>query len=353
MAYSRGYHSYRGRTPKWRIVLTIVLTAVILAAIAVILLSRNIVYDEDGSPRLELPWQDSAPQEDTPLPEVDLTIEPSQAKHTAVRAVLLPAPLTAPLVDETLAACGDNYSSVAVTLKDGGSVYFDSTAALPGTVAFTEENAAGLDAALAAAKERGGHAVARIACFHDPKAANGDVEGMGLKNTGGYIFYDGNNSQWLDPGKEKARDYLKSIITEAAAKGFTEILLTDVSYPTAGKLDKIDLSNAQSTETVGGDGRTANLAAFLREVRAVLPEGVTLSLELDADTIRAGAAVNTGGQALTELAPLVDRIYAPATAEETSALAEAVSTASERCGFVPELTAAAEPLPESCLLLAQ
>lgn len=46
-------------------------------------------------------------------------------------------------------------------------------------------------------------AAARIACFHDPKAANADVEGMGLKNTGGYIFYDGNNSQWLDPAMKR------------------------------------------------------------------------------------------------------------------------------------------------------
>ncbi len=41
-----------------------------------------------------------------------------------------------------------------------------------------------------------------MSCFLDPiAAARADVEGMGLKNTGGYIFYDGNNGNWLDPSK--------------------------------------------------------------------------------------------------------------------------------------------------------
>ena len=33
---------------------------------------------------------------------------------------------------------------------------------------------------------------------------------MGIfnKNTGGFIFYDGNNLNWLDPGKPAARQYL-------------------------------------------------------------------------------------------------------------------------------------------------
>ena len=39
---------------------------------------------------------------------------------------------------------------------------------------------------------------------------------MGLKNTGGYIFYDGNNSQGLDPAKPAAREYLCGLAKEAA-----------------------------------------------------------------------------------------------------------------------------------------
>ena len=64
MAYERGYRSYRGRPSRGRIVLTVLLVVVIAAAIAVMLLSRNIVYDETGTPHLELPWQEeTAPAE--------------------------------------------------------------------------------------------------------------------------------------------------------------------------------------------------------------------------------------------------------------------------------------------------
>ena len=52
MAYSRGYNSYRGRTPKWRIALMALLVVVILAAVAVMALSRFIVYDEEGTPQM-------------------------------------------------------------------------------------------------------------------------------------------------------------------------------------------------------------------------------------------------------------------------------------------------------------
>ena len=175
------------------------------------------------------------------------------------------------------------------------------------------------------------------------------MDGMGLKNTGGYIFYDGNNSQWLDPGKAVARDYVCGIAREAAELGFDELILTDVSYPTAGKLDKIDLSNAQPGED-GTDGRQLVLARFLREVRSALPEGVILSLELPSETVRAGYDTDAG-QALSALAPLVDRVYVRTTAAEVPALETAVKAASPECGFVPELTERPAETVENWLII--
>ena len=204
-------------------------------------------------------------------------------------------------------------------------------------------------AALAELTGGGDHTAAKISCFHDPKAANADVDGMGLKNTGGYIFYDGNNNQWLDPGKAVARDYVCGIAREAAELGFDELILTDVSYPTAGKLDKIDLSNAQPGED-GTDGRQLVLARFLREVRSALPEGVILSLELPSETVRAGYDTDAG-QALSTLAPLVDRVYVRTTAADVPALETAVKAASPECGFVPELTERPAETVENWLII--
>ena len=43
-------------------------------------------------------------------------------------------------------------------------------------------------AALAEGTESSYHSIGRMSCFLDPIAARADVEGLGLKNTGGYIF---------------------------------------------------------------------------------------------------------------------------------------------------------------------
>ena len=302
MAFSgtRGYSSYRGRGSKWKILLAILLILVILGSVGFILAREHMSYGTDGKLHFDPPWakSDASAGEDAPSGEVIIQ-EPERS-----------------------------------TADDTGAVYFDSAAALAGTVSTADTTAA----ALAELTGGGDHTAAKISCFHDPKAANADVDGMGLKNTGGYIFYDGNNSQWLDPGKAVARDYVCGIAREAAELGFDELILTDVSYPTAGKLDKIDLSNAQPGED-GTDGR-----------QLVLPEGAILSLELPSETVRAGYDTDAG-QALSTLAPLVDRVYVRTTAAEIPALETAVKAASPECGFVPELTERSAETVENWLII--
>ena len=336
MAYSRGYNSYRGRTPKWRIALMALLVVVILAAVAVMALSRFIVYDEEGTPQMELPWQEEPavePAEEISEPPLDLTIE-EPVKPRVLRGFCTPVPLTRESWSDSSDRAKESFdcNAAAVTLKDAaGNVYFNSTAALPGTVQLQEETDAALAEVVAYCQSTEGHSIARLSCFHDPKAANRDVENMGLKNTGGYIFYDGNNSQWLDPAKPAAREYLCGLAKEAAELGFDEILLTDVSYPTVGKLNKIDYGEGEK----GG-----HLADFLEEMRAALaPYGVMLSIEVPKAVISQGADENAG-LLLADIAPKVDRIYAPADAAEVPALAQAVSTASQFAEFVPELAEA-------------
>ena len=336
MAYSRGYNSYRGRTPKWRIALMALLVVVILAAVAVMALSRFIVYDEEGTPQMELPWQEEPavePAEEISEPPLDLTIE-EPVKPRVLRGFCTPVPLTRESWSDSNDRAKESFdcNAAAVTLKDAaGNVYFNSTTALPGTVQLQEETDAALAEVVAYCQSTEGHSIARLSCFHDPKAANRDVENMGLKNTGGYIFYDGNNSQWLDPAKPAAREYLCGLAKEAAELGFDEILLTDVSYPTVGKLNKIDYGEGEK----GG-----HLADFLEEMRAALaPYGVMLSIEVPKAVISQGADENAG-LLLADIAPKVDRIYAPADAAEVPALAQDVSTASQFAEFVPALAEA-------------
>ena len=351
MAYARGYHSYRGRTPRGRIVLMVLLVIVIVAAVAVMLLSRNIVYDETGTPHLELPWQEEAPlaEEEVPENSLEITVQELEGLQPVRAFSLGETPLTQAIWGEaySISQMPQNaeqaYNAVAVTMKgSGGTVYFDSATAVAGSVSLGEDTTEAISL-MNGAGTGYDSTIARLSCFHDPKAANWDVEGMGLKNTGGYIFYDGNNSQWLDPAKPAAREYLCGLAKELAELGFDEILLTDVSYPTVGKLDKIDYGEGE---------KSANLTAFLKEMREALePYGVALSMEVPETVISQGID-DDAGLLLAAIAPQVDRIYAVTTAEKAPALAEAVSNAHESTQFVPELTDA-DPALDSFLIFGQ
>lgn len=342
MTRSRGYHSYRGRTPKWKVVLAIVLVLVILGAVGFMVLQEHIVYDGTGTPHLRLPQQETEdtgtpPEEEEP---VEVVIQEPEGPRE-IHAFSLPAQaLTQQTVEAALAQPQAECNAVAVTLKDSaGLVYFDAAGAVSGTVRTEADTTAALEALTG---QEDLYTVARISCFHDPKAANAEVESMGLKNTGGYIFYDGNNSQWLDPAKPAARQYLCALAEELAKLGFDEILLTDVSYPTEGKLDKI---------AYGDTPRAENLAAFLDEMAAILePYDVTLSVELPAQVITQGSD-DAAGLSLTDIVQRADRIYAAAAPADATVLSEQVKAAGEDTDFAVVLTAADTPPQEGSWLL--
>ena len=349
MAGPRGYHNYRGRNSKGKTVLAVVLVLVILAALGFLALQRYIIYDETGRLYLELPWQKDQEPEKVPeeQEQLELTIqEPEQTRRVttawlAAEKPVTQAALTASVSAHTLTS-ETVYNAVAVTVKDaGGLLYFDT--AVPAGASFVRTSA---DTAAALGSITGEnsslYSVARLSCFHDSKASNADVEGMGLKNTGGYIFYDGHNTQWLDPGKEKARQYLCELARDLAEQGFDEILLTDVSYPTEGKLDKIDYGETMKAQ---------NLRTFLEEMgRALEPYGVTLSIELPEAVVLEGSD-NVAGLTLADIVPLVDRICAVTTAEKADQLRAAVEALSPETEFVPELTAPAAGWEGSSLIL--
>ena len=233
------------------------------------------------------------------------------------------------------------YNAAAVTLKDStGHIYFAATDAAAGTVSTVEDTAA----ALAEVTESDFHTIARMSCFLDPIAARADVENVGLKNTGGYIYYDGNDMNWLDPSKPAARQYLCGLAQQIADLGFDEILLTDVGYPTTGPLDKIDY---------GGADRAESIRTFLEELRSALADyGVAISIQLPAEVLTSGRD-DTAGLVLADITPLVDRIYAVATADQIPALTDAVTAAHDGTGFVAELAAHGPDVTGSCLILPQ
>ena len=160
MAFSgtRGYSSYRGRGSKWKILLAILLILVILGSVGFILAREHMSYGTDGKLHFDPPWakSDASAGEDAPSGEVIIQ-EPERSTAEAMQGTLLPA---APLTAETLAeAKAQSTGSLVITLKDDtGAVYFDSAAALAGTVSTADTTAA----ALAELTGGGDHTAAKI-----------------------------------------------------------------------------------------------------------------------------------------------------------------------------------------------
>jgi len=360
MAGARGYSSYRGRGPRWKIVLAVVLALIIAAAAGVIYLQQFIVYSADGRRQIVLPWQTeekekTPPQEDEDLPGgVDVVVqEPEEPEPKEIIAVSLPAQeLRRDVWTEFMNLAplpSGSYNAVAVRLKTAnGTIYFDSANAVSGAADTAEEpgeTAAALDLITS---QEGLHTIASMACLQDFKAANAAVEDRGLKNTGGYIFYDGNNSLWLDPAKPGAREYVCALAKEIAELGFDELLLTDFSYPTVGKINKINYN----TEVPLAD----NLDLVLADLNAALePYDILLSVEIPEAVIAEGPD-DVAGLDLSRLVGKVNRIYAVTTPEKAESLSGIVAQAAGADGmtvFVPELAADSPALTGSRLILAE
>ena len=164
--------------------------------------------------------------------------------------------------------------------------------------------------------------IAQLSCFHDSFYAFSDMAGTGICQSNGYIWYDNQSSYWLEPSKSAAREYLCAVAQECVTMGFDELLLTEFTYPTLGKLDKIDYSAMTMTKEDA-------LETFLSELRAAVGDEIAISVVLPEATILAGRD-ETAGLDVSRIVPMVDRIYVAAvdrpavlTALETAGAANA------------------------------
>lgn len=351
--HSKYGNSYRGRNSAWKPLLAVFLLLIIAVSVGFLLLQDHIIYDEDGRLYLDfLPERPapggtgSAPGPEIPPEDMTIIIERPDPKEEEKRYFVYEL-AHMPLTDwaahaAELPADEVTPDAVCITVKDGeGYVYVDSVAAAAlgrRSVVVkdtTEQAIADMTAEEAPA------AIARICCLRDPRAAIIDVRGLGLRQRTGYLFYDESGASWLDPAKDAVRKYLTGLAGECARMGFDELLLTDLCYPSDGKLETINYGDVPKNE---------NLAAFLKEMRAaVADEEVRLSVEVPAEVILNGSS-ETMGLVLTELAELVDGIYVRTAAAEAPQLAELVKAANPDIRFVAEVTDA-ERIATDYLLL--
>ena len=349
---TRGYSSYRGRGRKGKVLLAILLILIILASVGFIIAREHMTYDADGNLHFELPWAKRTEVSDQPLETPDVEIqEPDPADNKAgagqvsvIQAVQLGDD---PSEWETQLSAGD-YNALAVTVKaSDGTLDYPFETSVPGRTVSARAEA--VRTALPQLLDGERYSIARLSCLRDGSAARQNLETMGLKNTGGYIFYDGNNENWLDPAKEATKTYLASLAVECADMGFDEILLTDLTYPTVGKLDKIDYGPADGF-TDQAAYQAQQIADLLRTVQEALAgRNVRLSLELPETVFENDGVDQTAGIDLYNgLMSRLDRVYVPTTPEKVDGL---VTETLGNGVLVPELTEVPETASYKCYLL--
>ncbi len=322
----RGYQNYRGRRSAAIKLLIAVLVVILVAACSFLFIQRYVTYTDSGELRIDLPeflqWmapresddEPSAPdvsepadgaQDAQPGPGVSLIIDepeeeaplvPAAVDRHLVRLDTLPADGAA--LRETLAASGANGFLWRVR-DNAGALYYSSGAGLKDAVL---DSAVSAETLTALCGTEGVTSVALFNCFHDSYYAFVNMAAAAICQSSGYVWYDNMSYFWLDPAKEQARSYVTSLAVECAQMGFDELLLEEMHYPTAGKLQKISYQN----NTIG---KTDALVLFLTELKAALePYGIRLSLLLGEDLLNAGSNAESG-QDLAALLPLVDAVY--------------------------------------------
>jgi hypothetical protein len=150
-------------------------------------------------------------------------------------------------------------------------------------------------------KAKGIYLIARIVVFKDNVLAR-HRPAWAITDTGtGALWTDAERLAWLDPFEEAAWPYAIAIAGEAARKGFDEVQLDYLRFPTEGHLAAARYERASTPAS-----RAQAVTAFLERARAALqPTGTLLAVDVFGYT--AFNLDDTGiGQRLETLAPLVD-----------------------------------------------
>jgi hypothetical protein len=146
--------------------------------------------------------------------------------------------------------------------------------------------------------------IARLVCFKDPVVTSKRPD-LAVHSTSGGLWGDG---KWLDPYNRANWDYILGVAMEAASKGFKEIQLDYVRFPSDGN------TNTCVFPAQGSDTRTKKqvITDFLEFMRNGLkPLGVVLSADVfgltasDQGDMGIGQDVATMGQYLDYICPMV------------------------------------------------
>ena len=273
---TRGYGSYRGRSPLkkfLKIFAAVAAVLVLLGAAAVIYLQQYLVVSKDGV-HLVLPFfqqekPNDQPQVVTPNQPVAETPEPTPTPTPEPEA-LQPVPLSrqaltdGTAVSQVEAAGGD--CALFDMKDDNGTLGYVSAMELPVSAGLSADDPELNEAIRALNDTEGLYTIARVSCFKDHNITDYD-RSLSIFTNSDYRWTDPDGIRWISPTNADVRDYLTSLCVELAGLGFDEILLDNAGYPGVGNLHYIKKGSAYDETKFASviDGFYAQVAAALAD----------------------------------------------------------------------------------------
>ena len=164
------------------------------------------------------------------------------------------------------------------------------------------------------------YTVARVCCFRDDSVPY-SLNKQALRK-GNYNWRDELGLRWLSPANDRAQAYIAGLCGELAELGFDEIVLEDFSFPTKGKVDRINRGESYDPARL-----TAEMEDFLAQVqRAAEPYGTKISLRVERNTL-------AGAETLSGVTPQLLEKYAARIWVENDGLIPAPQDLLEQAGI--------------------
>lgn len=316
--YRKGSHALR------RISITLAILCV-LAALVLVILMQNIYINDQNIKVLRIPFTDhvialenasfvdpSQVEEPAPEDSAEVVFLPEAGTSYQERiehSVLLPYHMMfdGAKVDAFLASLsGTTVNTVIIEAKPAsGKLAFVSSSDLAG-----EANATSNDALLALKtrlNNEGYSVVASVSCFRDNLVPRNSEE-LACKNRDGALWGDAMRYTWMNPYSEDAHVYLITLISDLYQLGFTEILLTNLSFPLAEDADLVVYEEDQTDLSA----KEARIDQFLLQLGGFADGLTDLSLAVRYDAAE--------GQTQQSFVNFFYRIYYPLTSGEEDAV---------------------------------
>lgn len=137
----------------------------------------------------------------------------------------------------------NDLNSVVIDIKDfGGQLAFDTKSPRLERYASEKPTISDLDAVLDEAGKYGLYRIARLFVFQDPLYAREHPNQAVLDSNHGGVWTDYKGISWVDPAAKQAWKYNADVAREVFARGFDEVQLDYIRFPSDGKLSTLQYS---------------------------------------------------------------------------------------------------------------